>query len=149
MTWKPCPRCGALIPYGQPYCAKCKPEAEADRERAKEHRAEQLKKIYNKRYNSRRDPKYQQFYRSKAWRLTSRSKLQAAGYKCEARLEGCGRIACEVHHIKPIRTPEGWDLRLEWSNLEAVCSGCHNKRHPEKFKRQEDAGVIDLRNIKP
>ena len=149
MTLKPCPRCGTLIQYGQPYCATCKPLAEADRERAREHRTEQLRKIYNKRYNARRDTQSERakFYRSKDWKVTSRAKLQSCGYKCEAKLEGCGRIACEVHHIKPLRTPEGWDKRLEWSNLMGVCVSCHNILDDKKFKKKNEEGVIDLSEL--
>lgn len=145
---KPCPRCKRMIPYGWTYCPDCKPVAEAEREAARERRAEYQRRKYNQRYNSRRDPKYMAFYRSKAWKATSRAKLQAAGYQCEAGLQGCQGIACEVHHKKPIQTPEGWDKRLEWENLEALCTSCHNGRHPEKFKRKQDDGIIDLRNFK-
>lgn len=88
-----------------------------------------------------------EFYRSKAWRNTSRAKLQAAGYKCRAGLSGCNGIACEVHHIKPIQTEEGWDLRLDWDNLEPLCTSCHNGRHPEKFRRKEDPNILDVRKI--
>lgn len=144
---KPCPKCKKLIPAGWQYCPDCRPIAEAERQAAKEHKAEYLRKLYNKRYNSRRDPKYQAFYRSKAWRTTSRAKLSAVGYHCEAKLQGCQDIACEVHHIKPIQTPEGWEKRLEWSNLEALCTACHNGRHPEKLKRRQDDGVIDMRTV--
>lgn len=148
MALKPCPRCKSLIPDGWRYCPDCKPIAEAERAAAKEHRAEHLRKKYNQRYNSRRDPKYIAFYRSKPWKLTSKAKLQAAGYQCEGRLQGCQGVACEVHHKQPIQTPDGWDKRLEWSNLEALCTACHNGRHPEKFKREKDDGVIDLRTVK-
>lgn len=141
---KPCPRCKRLIPDGWNYCPDCKPIAEADREAAKARKAEYLQRQYNRK----RDPKYLTFYRSKAWRATSKSKLQSVGYQCEGRLEGCQGIACEVHHIKHIQTPEGWDKRLEWSNLEALCTSCHNGRHPEKFKgKRQDDDVIDLRAI--
>lgn len=145
---KPCPRCGRLIPYGLAYCPGCKPIAEAERQAAREHRAEHLKRIYNKKYNSRRDPKYMEFYRSKAWKNTSRAKLSSTNWECEGKLPGCQGVACEVHHIKPIQTPEGWDKRLEWENLESLCTSCHNGRHPEKFKRQQESGVIDLRTLK-
>lgn len=147
-TLKPCPRCKKLIPNGVPYCPECKPQAEADREEARERKAEYLRRKYNKRYNAGRDPKYTAFYNSKAWRATSRAKLQSVSYECQASLEGCQRIACEVHHIEAIQTPKGWDRRLEWENLEALCTSCHNGRHPEKFKRRPTGdGVIDLRNI--
>jgi 5-methylcytosine-specific restriction endonuclease McrA len=143
MTLKPCPRCKKLIPAGLSYCETCKPIAEKARAEALEHNA--AKRM--QQYNRRRDPKYLTFYRSKAWKVTSRRKLETVGYKCEAKLQGCTGLAVETHHIKPIQTPEGWDLRLDWENLEAVCTSCHNGRHPERGKRQADDGVIDLRYI--
>jgi 5-methylcytosine-specific restriction protein A len=69
------------------------------------------------------------FYRSAVWKRTSTSKLASVAYRCEARLAGCTELATETHHIKPIQTPEGWALRLDWDNLEAVCVHCHNWRH--------------------
>lgn len=147
MILKPCPRCKRMIPYGLTYCPDCRPRAEAEREEARERRAALRAKKYNKEYNQRRDPKYAAFYRSKAWKMTSKAKLQGVGYLCEARLPGCGKIACEVHHIKPLKTPEGWELRLEWSNLQGVCIQCHNKLDNKTFKRKDDEGVIDLRTV--
>lgn len=144
---KPCPRCGKLIRYGLSYCPTCKPIAEAEQAEAREYRAEKQRRKYNARYNARRDPKYMQFYRSQAWKNTSRAKLGAVNWLCEGKLPGCQGVACEVHHIKPIQTPEGWDKRLEWENLEALCTACHNGRHPEKFRRKQDDGVIDLRTL--
>ena len=151
MHMKPCPRCGKLIPYGPTYCSDCAPVAAAERQEAQEHRAAQRAKKYNREYNKRRDPKYAEFYRSKAWKMTSRSKLQSCGWKCEARLdEECkrrARTACEVHHIKPLKTPEGWEERLEWSNLMGVCIQCHNILDGKTFKKKKDEGVIDLRTV--
>jgi 5-methylcytosine-specific restriction endonuclease McrA len=147
MALKACPRCRKLIPHGLPYCEACAPLAAAEREAKRERRAEYMAKKYNRQYNARRDPKYLTFYRSKAWKETSRAKLSQAGYKCEARLPGCTRLAVEVHHTEPIQTPAGWDHRLDWSNLEAVCTACHNGRHPEKFKRRADPSVLDMREI--
>lgn len=148
---KACPRCKRLIPYGPTYCPDCLPIMEAEREEAQERKAAYRAKKYNREYNKRRDPKYLAFYRSKAWKMTSRAKLQACGYKCEARLdEECkrrARPACEVHHIKPLKTPEGWEARLEWSNLMGVCIQCHNLLDNKNFKRKEDQGVIDLRKV--
>ena len=132
------------MPHGVSYCKDCAPLAQAELERIRE---ENVKKK-QARYNRQRDPKYIAFYRSKAWRVQSRAKLQSVNYKCEAKLAGCQGLAVEVHHIKHIQTPEGWDLRLEWSNLEAVCTSCHNGRHPEKLRRQHEDGVIDMRTIK-
>ena len=144
MIMKPCPRCKKLMPYGLAYCKDCAPIAQAELEAIKEHN---LKKKMQ-RYNSRRDPKYLAFYRSKDWKRQSRAKLDSVRYICEARLNGCQHYAVEVHHIKPIQTAEGWDKRLDWDNLEAVCTSCHNGRHPEKFRRKDDDGVIDLKKLK-
>lgn len=141
---KPCPRCKQMMQVGPAYCASCTPIAKAELEAKRQEALAKKAKLYNRR----RDPKYLAFYRSRDWKMTSRVKLQSVAYKCEARLAGCQGLAVEVHHIKPIQTPEGWDLRLEWSNLEAVCVSCHNGRHPEKLGRTNEAGVIDLRTVK-
>ncbi len=144
MIVKPCPRCGKVMAYGPAYCTDCTPLATQELEEIRQRNAERKQKAYNRR----RDPKYLAFYRSKDWKAQSRAKLQAVAYKCEARLTGCQGLAVEVHHIKPIQTREGWDKRLEWENLEAVCTSCHNGRHPEKLRKNGDPAVIDLRYIK-
>lgn len=146
MAIKPCARCKKMIPAGQPYCMDCRPIVEAERQAKQERKAEHRRRAYNRAYNARRDPERLRFYRSKDWRVTSRAKLQAVAYKCEAGLEGCTGLAVEVHHIKPIQTPEGWELRLEWDNLEAVCIQCHNRRH-DRFRRKAEPGVLDLRQV--
>lgn len=144
MAVHPCPRCGRLIPVGVQYCDTCRPTVEAELE------AYRLEKIRHRdaAYNRKRDPKYLQFYRSKDWRTLSQAYLQAARYKCEAHAcPGCTGLAVEVHHKQPIQTPEGWARRLDWDNLEAVCTQCHNARHPEKGKSHTPAGVIDLKSL--
>lgn len=146
MLLKACPRCKRMIPHGLPYCAECAPIAAAQREENRERKAEHRRKKYAKEYNRRRDPKYLEFYRSKEWKITSRAKLQEAGYKCKARLPGCQGLAVEAHHIKPIQTAEGWELRLDWDNLEPVCTACHNGRH-QRFKKKNEDGVLDMREI--
>lgn len=146
MLLKACPRCKRMIPHGLPYCDTCAPIAEAQRAEAQERKAEHRRKKYNQNYNRQRDPKYLTFYRSKEWKITSRTKLQQAQYKCQAKLPGCTRLAVEVHHIKPIQTAEGWDRRLDWENLEPVCTACHNSRH-QRFKQKKDDGVLDMREI--
>lgn len=121
MLVKPCARCGKLIPYGKPYCPPCRDEVEEQRTID----ALKRKRASDRAYNRRRDPRYARFYASADWKRLSRAKMAEADYKCE----GCGLVAVEVHHIVPIQTPEGWDLRLAWENLEAVCVKCHNARH--------------------
>lgn len=130
MLLKPCNRCKRMIPYGNKYCTQCKAIAE----REHEARLQENKRANNRKYNKQRDPKYTQFYRSKAWRMLSASYMQKAGYKCEAQYDdNCRHFASEVHHIIPIQTPEGWKRRLDITNLRAVCTHCHNVEH-ERFK---------------
>lgn len=147
MAVHPCPRCKRLIPVGVSYCEACKPIADAQAQEAKERRRAYKQAQYNRQYNKRRDPKYGKFYNSGDWRLTSKAKLQACGYRCEAKLEGCTRLAVEVHHIQPLKTPEGWERRLDWDNLMGVCIGCHNILDGKTFKRKDEPGVIDMKKI--
>lgn len=146
-VYHPCPRCKRMIPVGVQYCDSCRPVAEAQAAEAIQHRQDYKRKQAARRYNVRRDPKYLTFYRSKDWKKLSRAKLQAAHYRCEAKLPGCTGIACEVHHKQPIQTQEGWDRRFEWHNLEATCSACHNGRHPNKFKGRAKGDILDLRTV--
>ena len=148
MASHPCPRCKQLIPVGVAYCDTCRPVAEAQAQEAIERRQAYRRAKYNKAYNKRRDPKYGRFYNSQDWRTLSRAKLQDCGYKCEAKLDGCQRLAVEVHHKQPIKTPEGWDARLDWDNLMGVCIACHNVLDGKTFKKRELPGVIDLKTLK-
>lgn len=146
MVLKPCPRCKRMMPYGPAYCEDCTPIAQAELEAIKERNIKKKQAKYNR---SKQGTKYYSFYNSKPWKRQSRAKLEAAEWKCKARhSEKCTGIACEVHHLKPIQTPEGWDKRLDWDNLIAVCTACHNVYHPEKLGRQHQEGVIDLRTVK-
>ena len=125
MLLKPCNRCGGLIQYGAVYCSVCGPIVKEEREA----RRRELSLESNRRYNKTRDPKYGRFYNSAEWRTLSRVRLQGDGYRCVK----CKAIASEVDHIKPIQTPEGWELRLDYDNLQSLCLDCHNKKH-ERFR---------------
>lgn len=128
MLLKSCGRCGNLIPYGSTYCSTCAPIVEAEIEaRLRESRLKS-----NREYNKKRDPKYIRFYNSIEWRSLSAKYTQDKGYRCEL----CNKIATEVHHKKAIQTPEGWELRLDYNNLELLCVSCHNERH-ERFKKRK------------
>ena len=127
MLLKSCNKCGTLIPYGSAYCDICKPIVEAEREA----RRIEYSKASNRRYNAKRDPKYGRFYNSSDWKILSRKRLQDDGYRCVK----CKAIASEVDHIKPIQTIEGWELRLDYNNLQSLCLECHNKKH-DRFKRK-------------
>lgn len=127
MLLKSCYRCGILIPYGSSYCTACTPIVEEEREK---RRLEAIQRG-NRNYNRKRDPKYIRFYNSKEWRVLSGRRLQDDGYKCVK----CNAFASEVDHIKPIQTPEGWELRLDYNNTRSLCLSCHNERH-NRFKKK-------------
>lgn len=131
MLLKACGRCGNLIPYGRAYCETCTPIVEAEREA----RIQENRKRSNRNYNKTRDPKYLRFYNSNDWRTLSLRYTQDRGYKCER----CGKIATQVHHKKAIQTPDGWELRLDYDNLELLCTDCHNIEH-DRFKRKRRKG---------
>ena len=121
MLLKPCSRCRVLVAYPSVYCGACKPVAEQEK-----REAFQKKRLeWNSRYNAKRDPKFTRFYSSMDWRRLSKAKMLDANYRCE----DCGAIAVEVHHVDPIQTESGWERRLDWTNLRAVCLECHNKAH--------------------
>ena len=132
MTYKPCPRCQKLIPHGMTYCSDCKPVMEQAKQEAMKQKQH--------RYNQKRNKQYKSFYNSKAWKQLSRAKLASVEWKCEAHIDS----ECTN---KPIQTAEGWELRLDWENLEAVCTHCHNLRHPEKLHKFSDPDVLDLKKI--
>ena len=130
MLLKSCCRCGNLYPYnGGSYCSTCKPIVLAEIEA----RRAESKRESNKRYNKTRDPKYVRFYNSPEWRTLSAKYTQDKGYRCEI----CKAMATQVHHRKAIQTPEGWELRLDYNNLELLCTTCHNNRH-ERFKKRKN-----------
>ena len=45
------------------------------------------------------------------------------------------------------QTPEGWERRLDWGNLEAVCTRCHNSRHANRWKGKKNSSVLDVREV--
>jgi len=69
----------------------------------------------------------QSFYWTNKWRKTAALFMESKNGICER----CGRLAHIVHHKEYI-TPENVsnpDITLNWDNLEALCSDCHNKEH--------------------
>ena len=129
MLLKSCGRCGNLIPYGAAYCSECTPIVQAEREA----RLQESKRRSNRAYNKDRDPKYSRFYNSALWRTLSARRLQDDGYRCV----WCGGIATEVDHIVELRSPDGWDRRLDYDNLRSLCHACHDKRHGRFIKKNK------------
>lgn len=127
MLLKSCGRCGNLIPYGSAHCTKCQPIVKAEREA----RIQEARLKSNRAYNKTRDPKYSAFYNSNEWRTLSAKRLQDDGFRCA----WCRQIADEVDHIIEIKTPEGWERRLDYDNTRSLCHTCHNKRH-KRFEKK-------------
>lgn len=129
---KICKGCGKLIEYPATYCDNCK----IDVDEKKLERYKKNKKIWDKRYNEKRNPEHTKFYNSKEWFILKQQYLSDHGYKCEE----CIRIkqfnkkyrvafAEEVHHIIFLSTVEGWNRRLDYNNLMALCHRHHNAKH--------------------
>ena len=133
MLIKKCARCGALVPYGVKWCESCKPDAEAEEQAAKAARLA--------RADKKRADEVTKFYRSKEWLTLSKAYLQIVGYRCER----CGRIAECVHHKHYMRRPGGWERRLDWDNLEALCGECHAVEHGRKKQRAPGGGAAETR----
>lgn len=82
-----------------------------------------------RRYKTNND----KFYHSKEWKALRLEALQRDYYLCQECLKkGVVTPATTVHHIKPLRVDSTQALKL--SNLETVCSGCHNDLHRERSK---------------
>lgn len=73
------------------------------------------------------------FYKGKRWKKVRRAYLKSVHGICER----CGMPATMVHHRDYI-TPDNINdisVILNFENLEALCSDCHNKEH-HKHKTQ-------------
>lgn len=77
------------------------------------------------------------FYNTQAWRRLRKLVImrdRGMCYDCMRRFEmGYGikpRRAVLVHHVIPYK--ERPDLALDENNLVALCSQCHEERHPER-----------------
>jgi hypothetical protein len=125
--FKQCARCGNPVEYPHKYCADCKQclaEFKPDNKKTDDKKIDKPKKKSKGRaLYLEKNRKYLNFYKSKSWKVMSHKKISEAKYICL----DCGGLACEVHHIVPIQ--ECWERRLDYSNLVALCTDCHNRRH--------------------
>ena len=113
--------CNALIPYDQRYCSK--------------HQREINKYRYHKRQYASNESKYQQFYKSTAWRKLSRHWLEKNPICVKCYKQGIIRPAQIVDHITEIK--DDWSKRLDASNLQSLCRVCHN--HKTAIERRKRA----------
>ena len=76
------------------------------------------------------------FYSSKEWRALRKQALVRDGYKCVmCGIDVSGWKKSRVDHILTRR--ERPDLELVLDNLRSLCVTCDNRRHAEKFGREE------------
>ena len=96
------------------------------------------------------------FYHRKEWKALRKVALMRDGGMCQdcmdrlrARYGIKPRRATMVHHIIP--REERPDLELCLDNLRSLCDECHNREHPEKWrkaKRQEEKPRHQMRVVK-
>jgi len=80
--------------------------------------------------------KYMAFYNSKAWRNLSKRYALSKNYICEeCRKKGILKKGTQVHHIVPI--DQDWDKRLDWDNLQLLCTECHNEKHKSRMSAMQ------------
>ena len=117
------PTCRARVDIPERYC--------------EEHRGHSDKQ-YNKHVRTNDfNKKYDDFYHSSQWRKTRKAKLMEQPL-CEVCLaQGKYTNADLVHHIIELRSPNGWQHRLDLNNLESICYECHNKEdHSYSWKNR-------------
>ena len=72
--------------------------------------------------------KYAEFYNSAEWKKLRNQKFYDADGLCElCRKNGIIKEAKEIHHKIPLNVD--WSKRLDYDNLIALCSDCHNQQH--------------------
>lgn len=105
--------CRALIATSDTYCIK--------------HTSHVNKRYDKMRTSTEEGREYKQFYSSKEWRTLRYQVLLECGFVCET----CNRNEATIgDHVIP--TKVRWDLRLEKSNVQGICSECHNKKTAEE-----------------
>ena len=80
-------------------------------------------------------------YKSTKWKHKQKAILRRDEYMCQwCKRYGKQVSATTVHHIK--RADEYPELAYTDSNLISLCSGCHNKAHPEKAQKTRETAHI-------
>ena len=112
---KPCrkPGCSRLTQDASGYCAG---HVEWGQQKAEADTAKRRKQA-----DDRRGTAHERGY-DRAW-----ARVRGAFLRAHPICNRCNRPASTAHHIKPVE--EAPDLRLLWSNLEALCRDCHEKHH--------------------
>lgn len=96
-------------------------------------------KQYNKHVRTNDfNRRYDEFYHSTQWRNTRKHKLMVQPLCEVCARQGRMTTADMVHHIIELRSPNGWEKRLELDNLESICYECHNKEDHRYSWRNRD-----------
>lgn len=115
--------CNVLVAYDQRYCDK--------------HQHAINKYRYHKRQYASDESKYQQFYKSRAWRKLSHKWLASNPICVECYRQGIIRPAQIVDHITELK--DDYSRRLDTTNLQSLCRACHNRKTAdEKHKRESE-----------
>lgn len=117
--------CRTLVPFNQTYCER--------------HRKALNKYRYHKRVYDSDESKYQQFYKTAAWRRLSRRFLERNPVCIKCYEDGVIRKADVVDHVVEIK--DDWNRRLDESNLQPLCNHHHYiKTKQAKAKRMAKKG---------
>lgn len=84
-------------------------------------------------------PYAESFYKSTAWKKTSKAYAKSVGGLCErCRSQGIIKAGELVHHKEPVSPDNIGDVNitLNWNNLQLVCRECHaDIHHMERDRR--------------
>ncbi|UTH13304.1 HNH endonuclease [Macrococcus equipercicus] len=87
-----------------------------------------IKSVHKTYNNERVDVDEVAFYNTSEWKSVRVAVLQRDFYLCQqCKAQGITTVANTVHHIVELK--DDWDKRLDMTNLETVCTACHNKEH--------------------
>ena len=129
-------RCGRLIDYNQKYCDVC--GAKKKVEKTKDNR------LYDQTIRQGRDKVYDDFYSSKEWIKTTdlvKNKynyVDIYSYYVLNKTEN-GYIC---HHLRPIKTKDGWDQRLNVNGIIYLTKDNHDAIHA--LMRKDSEGTIKM-----
>lgn len=103
-----------------------------------DHKDKCSKRVATRNVTIQQD-KLNRFYRSYQWQKLKNLKRREELYQCEIcrLLEKIG-YADEIHHIKKIGTVEGWEDRLDYDGLMAVCVDHHRRIDNEELNSKEE-----------
>lgn len=92
---------------------------------------------------------YHRLLHTRKWRNLRKQKLGDAIWCEDCREQGRRELATEVHHLKPVLSgqteSEQAKLCFQYSNLRALCHGCHVARHANRPQPKERAQEVAQR----